>query len=314
MPLDPSMQRMLGRATRALANNKVEEAVGKIRAIIGTPNIPASEIKAQAAFDKLSNGDSPEPDELAALEIVIRLLRPAPLTHDCEIDDLPDAPGQNLYPQELKEQWSAFRLKVRPVVCSVGRIDLMDGTHVGTGFLVSDGVLATNRHVLDELSFGTGLLKTGRAQVLFKREQGVSGDNAHSIDGVVAIHPRLDIALLAVPKLGKTPVTIDTSPSTEGERVATIGYPARDDQRNPIFSTSVFGRFYGFKRAALGEVLAGTESPFLYHDCSTLGGNSGSPIFSLATGLVVGIHRSGYFMYRNEALDGASLQAFIVQH
>jgi len=51
--------------------------------------------------------------------------------------------------------------------------------------------------------------------------------------------------------------------------------------------------------------------PTLFHDCSTLGGNSGSPVFQLETGRVIGIHRSGFFMYRNEAVDGASLDAFV---
>jgi hypothetical protein len=31
----------------------------------------------------------------------------------------------------------------------------------------------------------------------------------------------------------------------------------------------------------------------------------------MKTGRVVGLHRDGYFLYRNEAVDGASLDAFI---
>ena len=65
------------------------------------------------------------------------------------------------------------------------------------------------------------------------------------------------------------------------------------------------------KRAALGEVLDGTEAPDLFHDCSTTQGNSGSPIFNLLTGQGVGIHRAGFFMYRNEAVDADHLRAFI---
>ena len=74
---------------------------------------------------------------------------------------------------------------------------------------------------------------------------------------------------------------------------------------------AVFGTKFGVKRAALGEVLDGSGTPTLFHDCSTLGGNSGSPVFAVATGRVVGIHRSGFFMYRNEAVDGGSLDAFV---
>jgi V8-like Glu-specific endopeptidase len=65
------------------------------------------------------------------------------------------------------------------------------------------------------------------------------------------------------------------------------------------------------KRASLGEVLDGSGSPWLYHDCSTTQGSSGSPLFDLVSGRVVAIHRSGFFMYRNEAVDADSLRQFI---
>ena len=131
-----------------------------------------------------------------------------------------------------------------------------------------------------------------------------------AIAGVIGIHAFLDMALLAVPKLGRPVLEIDTTVVAEGLRVAAIGYPAKDAQRNPIFTSAVFGNAFGVKRAALGEVLDGVHAPSVFHDCSTLGGNSGSPLFSLATARVVGIHRSGFFMYRNEAVDGASLGGF----
>ena len=34
----------------------------------------------------------------------------------------------------------------------------------------------------------------------------------------------------------------------------------------------------------------------------------------METARVVGLHRDGYFMYRNEAVDGASLTEFINPH
>ena len=119
------------------------------------------------------------------------------------------------------------------------------------------------------------------------------------------------MVLLAIPKTGRPAVTLDGSGIADGTRVAVIGYPARDDVRNPIFTAAVFGTRFGVKRAALGEVLDGTATPTLFHDCSTLGGNSGSPVFTLDGCRVVGIHRSGFFMYRNEAVDGGSLDAFV---
>ena len=51
----------------------------------------------------------------------------------------------------------------------------------------------------------------------------------------------------------------------------------------------------------------------LFHDCSTLGGNSGSPLFSLETGDVVGVHYSGIFMWRNEAVPAADIETFVAE-
>jgi S1-C subfamily serine protease len=310
---DERRKRWLSRAQRALGKHEVDQAVAKVRAIIGPTAIPVSEVEAQAAWTKLRDGDEPTSEELAALEIVIRLLRPAPLSRGGALDDLPEQPGHNLYPQELKDQWSQFRTHVQPLLYSIGRVELVDGTHIGTGFLVADGILATNRHVLDDMTFGTGLLGAGKARVVFQQEKGSTNDAKHivAIDGVIQIHNTLDMALLAVPKLGRPAVKIDTTTMSEGRRIAAIGYPAKDLARNPIFAPAVFGTNYGVKRAAIGEVLDGTRSPDLFHDCSTLGGNSGSPLFSLETGLVVGIHRAGFFMYRNEAVDGVSLGLFV---
>jgi S1-C subfamily serine protease len=311
-PSDSELERLRRRAKRALGDNEADQAVAKVRAIVGPGQIPASEADAQSAWNKLRNGDAPTPNELQALELVIRLLRPAPLSIGGNLGDLPEQQGHNLYPQDLKDAWAAFRTMVKPLLYSVGRVNLTDGTHIGTGFLVADGVLATNRHVLDDLTFGTGMLAPGRAQVLFQHEKGAGDRPEHivAIEGVVRVHEHFDIALLAVPKLGRPIVDIDTAGIQEGHRVAAIGYPAKDEVRNPLFTAAVFGRDFGFKRAALGEVLDGTRTPALFHDCSTLGGNSGSPVFSLETGRVVAIHRAGFFMYRNEAVDGASLKPF----
>jgi hypothetical protein len=117
--------------------------------------------------------------------------------------------------------------------------------------------------------------------------------------------------LLTVARQERPPVVIEPAPVTDGERVAVIGYPGEDPINNPLFLASVFNGKFGLRRAALGEVLDGTQSPMLFHDSSTTQGNSGSPVFSLASAKVAGIHRAGFFMYRNEAVDADQLRSFI---
>lgn len=313
MPISKREQLLHDRAARALGGHQVADAVAKVRAIIGPANIPDSEPLAQSALDKLHQGETPTIEELTALEIVVRLLRPVVFSRNGALADLPDQGGHNLYPQELKDSWNAFRNLVKPLLSSIGRVETKAGKHIGTGFLVADGVLATNRHVLDALTFGAEVLAPGAARVVFKQE--IDSVNAPvdivAIAGVVAIHPKLDMVLLTVAKLGRPAVEMEPVAVSETTRVATIGYPAEDPVNNPLFLSGVFGGRFGVKRAALGEVLDGTEAPSLFHDCSTTQGNSGSPIFSLSSGKVAGIHRAGYFMYRNEAVDAQELRKFI---
>jgi len=311
---DKSRQRLLQRAERALGQNRVEEAVMKVRAIIGPPNIPASELLAQAALDKMRQGEEPTPEELSALEIVVRLLRPVVFSRNGALDDLPETPGHDLHPQEYKDLWSDFRKKIAPLLYSIGRIEFAaDGRHVGTGFLVNDRGIATNRHVLGVLTYGSEALPAGKARIVFKQEAGSTNPAGEivSLEGGATIHRSLDMVLLRIAKTTRPPITVTSARASESEQVAAIGYPADDRINNPAFLAAVFQGQFGVKRAALGEVLDGTASPTLFHDCSTTQGNSGSPIFSLNTGSVVGIHRAGYFMYRNEAVDAEALAAFV---
>ncbi len=314
MPLNNKLTLLRDRASRALGSHQVAEAVAKYRAIIGPSDIPASEASAQTALEKLHRGEVPEPDELAALEIVVRLLRPVVFSRDGALDDLPDSQGHNLYPQELKDHWRDFRQRVKDFVYSVGRVETWDGRHVGTGFLVMPDLLATNRHVLGVLTYGAEVLAPSAARVVFKQEIGLNNapSDVVGIDGVAAIHATLDMVILRLAQQPqRRPVVIEPEPIKEGARMVVLGYPGKDEINNPLFLQSVFNDKFGFRRAALGEVLDGTESPVLFHDASTTQGNSGSPIFSLGSARVAGIHRSGFFMYRNEAVDADQLRAFV---
>jgi hypothetical protein len=170
--------------------------------------------------------------------------------------------------------------------------------------------------VLGVLTFGSEVLVPGAARVVFRQEYGSTnkpGDIV-SIDGALAIHSRLDMVLLAVVRQDRPVLEIAEAAMNEGDKVAAIGYPGDDPANNPLFLAGVFKGKFGVKRAAVGEVLDGTESPLLFHDCSTTHGNSGSPIFSLRSGRVTALHRAGFFMYRNEAVVGASLRKFVADN
>jgi endonuclease G len=86
--------------------------------------------------------------------------------------------------------------------------------------------------------------------------------------------------------------------------VAVIGYPARDSRiPDQQLTDEIFGNVYDKKRLAPGQ-LTGSDLTSLHHDCSTLGGNSGSVVLSLETGEAVGLHFAGRFLRTNFGVPG----------
>ena len=105
-----------------------------------------------------------------------------------------------------------------------------------------------------------------------------------------------------------------TTPVTASQYVATVGYPAADSRipEHELMSR-LFGDKYNVKRLAPGQVQRLADGLVL-HDCSTLGGNSGSPVLALDTGEVVGLHFGGSFLWRNEAVTSTALASFVSKH
>lgn len=305
-------EKLLARARRAFGDQPVETVVAKVRAIIGDRNIPAGHEGAAAAMEALRQGQEPTPRQLAALELVVRLMRAAVYSRGGQLDGLPPF---NAHEPGTVQRWDRFRELVAPRLYSIGRIDRANGESLGTGFVVAPGLLVTNRHVVAAISFGSEKIEKGQAVVLFGQEsKHVDREDPVAIVSVVEIHPRLDMALLRIddPR-DRPPLEIETEEVEEGLAVAAVGYPF-EDKRSPLFTDAIYQGGYGVKRAAPGEILERSNETIVYHDCSTLGGNSGSPVLSQDTARVVGLHASGFFMYRNEAVAGEKLNEFVSAH
>ena len=103
-----------------------------------------------------------------------------------------------------------MRARLEPVIPSVGRIDVPDlkVDFAGTGFIVGDRLMMTNRHVarLFASGVGAGELKfTHAASVNFLHEKDRPGTESFEFDEVVMIHPYWDMALLRVSGLENVP-------------------------------------------------------------------------------------------------------------
>jgi S1-C subfamily serine protease len=310
---DEERERLRRRVERTFGTRELSQIMKPVRALVG-PRMPAGEETAEKAREKLANGVEPTPSERAALEVMIRLLRPALLYGANMFDALP---LHNEYGAELRTLWDSFRAGLGSLAFSVGRIDTADGVKIGTGFLVAEDRLVTNDHVLDALSYGTFVLERGQGFVRFQqRWDPADTEDPVPIVRVIATDPDLDIAILEIEPQANAPhapFLLSDVDSADGDFVAVLGYPLKDGGRNPAFMEALFESRYGVKRGAPGEIVK-TDTSLAFHDCSTLGGNSGSPVLSLKTGKVVGLHRSGTFMFRNEAVQATALREFVSAH
>lgn len=303
------LEQLRARAQRAFQKATPEQVASRFRAIVGPT---AQEGLVREALDALNQGELPTPMQLAALENAIRVFRPSLLSRGGQLPELSPEVGA-AFPE-----WNDFRNAVKPLLPSVGRVELVgtpSSRSIGTGFLVRPHLLVTNRHVLEELSSGTGKLERGMARVLFGQEFG-QADAEGPVDIVrhVAEHPTLDLALLEVDtsqfKVEHRPLPLELQPVERGADVATVGYPFPDSERNPNFVNAAFEGKFGVKRVAPGEVMK-VAGELFHHDCSTLGGNSGSPLLALKSARVVGVHFQGRFATRNSAVAASALGEFL---
>lgn len=242
--------------------------------------------------------------EMEALEAIVHQeLRPAILVQD----------GQPLaYPAD----WAHLQAHgdaISRAIFSTGRIEIEGDPGlewIGTGFVIDQNLLATNRHVLSEAAFkdsrhGWQFRERVSLKVDFAEEIGVTHSREVAVTGIWGVHSHYDIAILRMGAGCPPPLYYSPRPSRPGQEVVTIGYPAFDSRRNDAAAMhSVFRGIYDVKRLMPGEVMGGGTDPFLVrHDCSTLGGNSGSPIIEPHTGHVVGIHFRGFYLRWNEGVD-----------
>ncbi|ANP47794.1 hypothetical protein ATE48_18765 [Candidatus Viadribacter manganicus] len=110
-----------------------------------------------------------------------------------------------------------------------------------------------------------------------------------SMNAVIAVDARLDLALLYVRGITSTPATLALSPPRQLESVTALGFPAAADE--------IFGRVRESVSATSGQVTAVDLGPvgafgpieLILHTATVNPGNSGGPLFN-ACGEIVGIN------------------------
>jgi S1-C subfamily serine protease len=211
------------------------------------------------------------------------------------------------------------RDEIKASIARVGRVEVVghpDFEWIGTGFLAGPDAIITNRHVAREFARAEGdewRFEAGMSASLdFNEEHGALAPLEFDITGIVGIHDHFDLAVLRIAPTGgegrplPDPLLVAArQPGTVADRqVYVVGYPAWDGRRNdPTYMRQIFSNIYDVKRLQPGLITGWTDgSDKFVHDCSTLGGNSGSPVFDLETHQVVGLHFGGRYLSGNNAV------------
>ena len=266
-------------------------------------------------------GVAPRPD-FALETIVLRVGRPVlAVQRDEPLLEFRDAESE-IWRQRLID---AREHLVRGIQ-AVGRIEVANHPRfewLGTGWLISDDVVITNRHVAHEFGRRNGsgfVFRQGSG----RRPMTAAIDFLEEFDRFDSLEFNLrrilhieddggpDIALLQIEPVKGTnlaaPIALSTREAREEQQVAVIGYPAKDSRiPDQQLMQDIFGDVFDKKRLAPGQI-SGSDEDALLHDCSTLGGNSGSVVLDLETGEAVGLHFAGRFLEANFAVP-ASLVA-----
>ena len=261
------------------------------------------------------------------LEAIVRKVGRPPLVVRNDVVELEPLPD---FPTGTDAQIKGVEGTVR----SVGRVEFVNNDMAwgGTGWVI-DGtgtsrVIATNRHVAKivgrRVADGTGVFLRNPASgalyeawLDFKEEVDSKPGDAVPIRVVEILYladdTSADVALLRIEGADlPSPIGLAAAEAATDDLVALIGYPAFDPRNNLGVMASYFRGLYDIKRFAPGLVMqAAGNARVLEHDCTSLGGNSGSPLIRLDGGGVVGLHFAGTYGVNNSAIGVGTLKALL---
>jgi hypothetical protein len=265
-----------------------------------------------AGLTKLAEGreDDLNDDERFGLEAIVLLEgRPAILIQE----------GDFLRPPHEWSRLTDHRERIREVIACSGRVEInghLNLDWLGTASLVAPTTLMTNRHVTREFCSRDGdkwVFRHGMTtRIDFLEELGSTSTLEFEITEAIGIHDDYDLALLRVEQSSSDghvlpdplPIAATELPGLFERDVYVVGYPAWDSRRNePEPIRRIFTDIYNVKRLQPGRAVGySTAYSAIEHDCSTLGGNSGSPVVDLETHQVIGLHFGGRYGVGNYAV------------
>lgn len=309
-----------------------------IRGAIDTARLPRSLMNAlsRSSVESLAAGQSLESvamagtTALSGLEAIVKLVGRPPLLIRNDTVVLEGLPG-------LPDGTAGLIRGVEKWVPSVGRIEFRNHSMSwgGTGWVAeykgNGAIVVTNRHVAQIVARrkadGTAVFvraasgaRYGAAIDFGEEVESNRNDNSRTAEltrvEYLADDAASDVALLWIESASfelPTPFTLigENDQVAKDDLVALIGYPAYDSRNDADAQAQYFRDLYEVKRFAPGLVLQAPDQGLLTYDCTSLGGNSGSPLIRLTDGKVVGLHFSGTYGVANTAVSADSLRALL---
>lgn len=261
--------------------------------------------KAKILIANIESGvviDKQQKGEIEA--IILSYNRPALFVLDGQVQEA-DSPIWNTLAQK--------REIINKTINSVGRIEVEGHplfTNIGTAFLVGENTIMTNRHVVmafgnEDLNFKSGI----SSYIDYKGYAMPMDEEEYKIEKILGIHSVYDLALLKISRTGENrpPLSIlgrEPNPADDQD-IYVCGYPGYPSNAEANEANVIFGGIYNVKRVQPGkslpyEVIDGIDT--IGHDCTTLKGNSGSPVVDLKNNVVIGLHYFGTYKVKNLAI------------
>ncbi len=257
-------------------------------------------------------------DQAVLEAIIVPLLRPVA---DIQNDSFPD-----LAPPFNGISALGNRNRIETAIRAIGRIEITGLPGVpygGTGFIVGPNLIATNRHVAELVTSAVGVgnlhFYPGRSAGLdLKQELGSRDSVLLSVRAIRMVHPYWDAAFLEVDGLLQghpvLSLAVEPPPDLHKRLVSVIGYPAFDPRGDAHMQMKTFNGVFQKKRLQPGFTMGyrqiqsyGNIVEALAHDCSTLGGNSGSAVVDPSSGDILAIHFAGIELQCNYAVPAWQL-------
>lgn len=287
------------------------------------------------------------PEEEIGLEAVVNTdgTRPSIPVRDGDIDAKDEKLGDWAAYLGLKRD--AIRAAIASTGRLIRGDDLGETNVYGTAWMIAPGYAVTAQHVVEGLFTKIGgqwVARFGAPITLdLHVEEGAPPDPSAriAVEAVFQASPdminntlnlaNLDAAILKLGADGPPPLTASTTltPPVGEPRIHVIGHPKRPnlptDDVAPAESLRmttavlalVFGDGFGIKRWSPGLIDVGPSTlpgdingRVMAHDCSTLEGNSGSPVLDLSAifDRVLGVHYGGKFKRENYAHPTANIR------